>query len=72
MAKDMVQLMNKLNFKKFFLAKNGKRKNKILALCVLDILDMYETTDRKFAKAYFQIIMSDPKKWMKSCLHKWF
>jgi haloacetate dehalogenase len=45
---------------------------------------MYETTDRKFAKAYFhwffliqpswlpeRMIMSDPRKWMKSCLHKW-
>ena len=60
MAKDMVQLMNKLNFKKFFLAGHDRGwrvahrmardfKNKILALCVLDIcptLDMYETTDR--------------------------
>ena len=98
MAKDMVQLMNKLNFKKFFLAGHDRGgrvahrmardfKNKILALCVLDIcptLDMYETTDRKFAKAYFhwffliqpswlpeRMIMSDPRKWMKSCLHKW-
>ena len=48
------------------------------------IRDRYETTDRKFAKAYFhwffliqpswlpeRMIMSDPKKWMKSCLHKW-
>ena len=64
----------------------GNRKtiqfNKNLALCVLDIcptLDMYETTDRKFAKSYFhwffliqpswlpeRMIMSDPRKWMKS------
>ena len=98
MAKDMIQLMNKLNFKKFFLAGHDRGgrvahrmardfRKKILALSVLDIcptLDMYESTDRKFAKAYFhwffliqpswlpeRMIMSDPRKWMKSCLHKW-
>jgi len=54
---------------------------------VLDIcptLDMYEQTTREFAKAYFhwffliqpyplpeRMIMSDPRKWMKSCLDKW-
>ena len=62
------------------------RKN-IIALSVLDIcptLDMYELTTRDFAKAYFhwffliqpkwlpeKMIMSDPRKWMKSCLDKW-
>ena len=62
------------------------RKN-IIALSVLDIcptLDMYELTTKDFAKAYFhwffliqpkwlpeRMIMSDPRKWMKSCLDKW-
>ena len=67
MAKDMVQLMEKLGFKKFFVAGHDRggrvahrmardhRKN-ILALSILDIcptLDMYEKTDMKFAKGYF-------------------
>ena len=98
MAKDMVQLMRKLGFKKFFVAGHDRGgrvahrmardfRNNILALSVLDIcptLDMYENTDRAFAKAYFhwffliqptflpeRMIASDPKKWMKSCLDKW-
>ena len=98
MAKDMVQLMHKLGFKKFFVAGHDRGgrvahrmardfRNNILALSVLDIcptLDMYENTDRAFAKAYFhwffliqptflpeRMIASDPKKWMKSCLDKW-
>ena len=98
MAKDMVQLMDKLNFKNFFVSGHDRggrvahriardfRKN-ILALSVLDIcptLDMYENTNREFAKAYFhwffliqpaplpeRMIMSDPRKWMKNCLDKW-
>ena len=98
MAKDMVQLMDKLNFKKFFVAGHDRggrvahrlardfRKN-ILAISVLDIcptLDMYESTNREFAKAYFhwffliqpaflpeRMIMSDSRKWMKNCLDKW-
>ena len=63
----MVQLMNKLNFKKFFVAGHDRGgrvahrmardyRNKIIALSVLDIcptLDMYEHTDMKFAKGYF-------------------
>ena len=67
MAKDMIQLMNKLNFKKFFIAGHDRGgrvahrmardfRKKILALSVLDIcptLVMYETTNREFAKAYF-------------------
>ncbi len=98
MAKDMVQLMSKLGFKKFFVAGHDRGgrvahrmardfRNKIMALSVLDIcptLDMYELTDKEFAKSYFhwffliqptylpeRMIMSDPKKWMKSCLDKW-
>ena len=67
MAKDMVQLMDKLNFKTFFVAGHDRGgrvahrmardfRKKILALSVLDIcptLDMYEKTDEKFAKSYF-------------------
>ena len=61
MAKDMVQLMGKLNFKTFFVAGHDRGgrvahrmardfRKKILALSVLDIcptLDMYEKTDMK-------------------------
>jgi len=98
MAKDMIQLMDKLNFKKFFVVGHDRGgrvahrmardfKKKILALSVLDIcptLDMYERTNREFAKAYFhwffliqpawlpeRMIMSDSRKWMKNCLDKW-
>jgi len=62
-------------------------KKKILALSVLDIcptLDMYERTNKEFAKAYFhwffliqpawlpeKMIVSDSRKWMKNCLDKW-
>ena len=98
MAKDMVQLMDKLGFKKFCIAGHDRGgrvahrlardyRKKVIAMSVLDIcptLDMYELTDRKFAKAYFhwffliqpkwlpeRMIESDPKKWMKNCLDKW-
>ncbi len=98
MAKDMVQLMAKLGFKKFFVAGHDRGgrvahrmardfRSKILGLSVLDIcptLDMYEHTNKKFAKSYFHwffliqpawlpesMIINDPKKWMKSCLDKW-
>ena len=67
MAKDMVQLMNKLNFKNFFVTGHDRGgrvahrmakdyRKRILALSVLDIcptLDMYENTNMKFAKGYF-------------------
>ena len=67
MAKDMVQLMGKLNFKTFFVAGHDRGgrvahrmardfRKKILALSVLDIcptFDMYEKTNEKFAKSYF-------------------
>ena len=98
MAKDMVQMMNKLGHKKFFLAGHDRggrvahrmardHRSKIIAMSVLDIcptLDMYEQTKKEFAKAYFHwffliqpkflpenMIKSDPRKWMKSCLDKW-
>jgi len=98
MAKDMIQLMDKLNFKKFFVVGHDRGgrvahrmardfKKKILALSVLDIcptLDMYERTNKEFAKAYFhwffliqpawlpeKMIVSDSRKWMKNCLDKW-
>ena len=98
MAKDMVQLMDKLGFNKFCIAGHDRGgrvahrlardyRKKVIAMSVLDIcptLDMYELTDRNFAKAYFhwffliqpkwlpeRMIESDPKKWMKNCLDKW-
>jgi len=98
MAKDMVQLMDKLGFKKFFIVGHDRGgrvahrlardfKKRVVAMSVLDIcptLDMYEQTEKNFAKAYFhwffliqpkwlpeRMIESDPKKWMKSCLDKW-
>jgi len=98
MAKDMVQLMVKLGYKKFFVAGHDRGgrvahrmardfRSKILALSVLDIcptLDMYEHTNKQFAKSYFHwffliqpawlpesMIINDPKKWMKNCLDKW-
>ena len=98
MANDMVQLMEKLGFRKFLLAGHDRGgrvahrmardyRSKVIALSVLDIcptLDMYEFTNKDFAKSYFhwffliqpkylpeQMIQSDPRKWMKSCLDKW-
>ena len=98
MAKDMVQLMYKLGFKKFCIAGHDRGgrvahrmardyRKKIIAMSVLDIcptLDMYEKTEKNFAKAYFhwffliqpkwlpeRMIESDPRKWMKNCLDKW-
>ena len=98
MAKDMIQLMDKLNFKKFFVAGHDRGgrvahrmardfRKKILAISVLDIcptLDMYESTNQKFAKSYFhwffliqpawlpeRMILANPRKWMKNCLDKW-
>ena len=89
MGKDMVQLMNKLGFKKFFIAGHDRGgrvahrlardfRKKVIAMSVLDIcptLDMYELTEKNFAKAYFhwffliqpkwlpeKMIKSDPKK----------
>jgi len=98
MAKDMVQLMDSLGHKKFFIVGHDRggrvahrlardHRKKVIAMSVLDIcptLDMYEKTDKEFAKAYFHwffliqpkflpenMIKSDPRKWMKSCLDKW-
>ena len=98
MAKDMVQLMEALGYKKFLLAGHDRGgrvahriardyRKKVIAMSILDIcptLDMYELTDKNFAKAYFhwffliqpkwlpeKMIKSDPKKWMKNCLDKW-
>ena len=98
MAKDMVQLMDKLGYKNFFIAGHDRGgrvahrlardfKKRVIAMSVLDIcptLDMYELTEKNFAKAYFhwffliqpkwlpeRMIESDPRKWMKNCLDKW-
>jgi len=98
MAKDMLELMSNLGFEKFFVAGHDRggrvahrmakdyRKN-VMALCVLDIcptLDMYELTNKEFAKSYFhwffliqpkwlpeKMIIQDPRSWMKNCLDKW-
>ena len=94
----MVQLMDKLGFKKFCIAGHDRGgrvahrlardyRKKVIAMSVLDIcptIDMYEQTEKNFAKAYFhwffliqpkwlpeRMIKSDPRKWMKSCLDKW-
>jgi len=67
MANDMIQLMNKLGYKIFFLAGHDRggrvahrmardHRSKIIAMSVIDIcptLDMYEQTKKEFAKAYF-------------------
>ena len=98
MAKDMVQLMDKLGYKNFFIAGHDRGgrvahrlardyRKKVIAMSVLDIcptLDMYNLTNKEFAKAYFhwffliqpkmlpeRMISSDPKKWMQNCLDKW-
>ena len=98
MAKDMVELMKKLGHKKFYIAGHDRggrvahrlardNRKSVIAMTVLDIcptLDMYELTNKEFAKAYFhwffliqpkwlpeKMIKSDPKKWMQSCLNKW-
>ena len=78
MAKDMVEMMKKLGFKKFFLAGHDRGgrvahrlakdyRNNVLALCVLDIcptLDMYELTTMDFAKAYFHWFFLIQPKWL--------
>ena len=67
MAKDMVQLMRKIGYKKFLLAGHDRGgrvahrlardfRDKVIALSVLDIcptLDMYNATDQDFATNYF-------------------
>ena len=98
MANDMAQLMDKLGYKRFFVAGHDRggrvahrlardHRKKVIAISVLDIcptLDMYQKTNKEFAKAYFhwffliqpkwlpeRMIKSDPRKWMKNCLDKW-
>jgi haloacetate dehalogenase len=78
MAKDMVQMMNKLSFKKFFIAGHDRggrvahrlardHGKKVIAMSVLDIcptLDMYEQTTKEFAKAYFHWFFLIQPKWL--------
>jgi haloacetate dehalogenase len=77
MSKDMVQMMNKLGFKKFFIAGHDRggrvahrlardHEKKVIAMSVLDIcptLDMYEQTTKEFAKAYFHWFFLIQPKW---------
>ncbi len=67
MAKDMVQLMEKIGYKKFLLVGHDRGgrvahrlardyRDKVIALSVMDIcptLDMYNATDQDFATGYF-------------------
>lgn len=67
MAKDMVQLMDKIGYQKFLLGGHDRGgrvahrlardyRDKVVALCVMDIcptLDMYNATDQDFATNYF-------------------
>ena len=67
MANDMIQLMNKLGYDKFFVAGHDRggrvahrlardHRQRVIAISILDIcptLDMYEATDMEFARSYF-------------------
>ena len=98
MADDLKKLMSYLNFEKFGVVGHDRggrvahrmaRDNKedILGLVVMDIcptLDMYESTNMEFAKAYFHwffliqpfgipetIIGKNSEFWLDNCLNKW-
>ena len=98
MAADLKELMNHLNFKKYCVVGHDRgarvalrmardNRNDIPGLMILDIcptLDMYETTDMKFATAYFHwffliqpvgipetIIGGNPEFWLNNGLNKW-
>ena len=67
MANDMIQLMNKLGYDKFFVTGHDRggrvahrlardHRQRVIAMSILDIcptLDMYEATDMEFARSYF-------------------
>ena len=78
MAQDMIQLMRKLGYKKFFVSGHDRggrvahrmardhRKN-VIAISVLDIcptLDMYEETNMSFATSYFHWYFLIQPKWL--------
>jgi len=78
MALDMIQLMRKLGYKKFFVSGHDRggrvahrmardhRKN-VIAISVLDIcptLDMYEKTNMNFATSYFHWFFLIQPKWL--------
>ena len=78
MAQDMIQLMRKLGYKKFFVSGHDRggrvahrmardhRKN-VIAISVLDIcptLDMYEKTNMNFATSYFHWFFLIQPKWL--------
>lgn len=98
MAKDMKTLMSHLGFEQFYLVGHDRggrvahrlardNRNAVLMLMVLDIcptLDMYESTDMNFARAYFhwffliqkvgvpeKLIEANPEFWLQNCLNKW-
>ena len=78
MAKDMIQLMRKLGYVKFFVAGHDRggrvahrmardHRKSVIAISVLDIcptLDMYEKTNMSFAKSYFHWYFLIQPKWL--------
>lgn len=98
MAEDMVQLMEKLGYEEFYLIGHDRggrvahrltldHPQRVKKLGVLDIVptyDMYCTTDREFATAYFHwffllqphpfpetLIGANPDYFLEYCLHSW-
>ncbi len=98
MATDMKNLMSYLGFQNYFLVGHDRggrvahrlardNRDSVLGLMVLDIcptLDMYESTNMQFAKAYFhwffliqkvgipeKLIEANPEFWLRNCLNKW-
>jgi len=78
MAKDMIQLMDNLGYKKFCIAGHDRGgrvahrlardyRKKVIAMSVIDIcptLDMYEQTKMNFAKEYFHWFFLIQPKWL--------
>ncbi len=78
MANDMIQLMNKIGYKLFFIAGHDRggrvahrmardHRKSIIAISVIDIcptLDMYENNNMKFAKSYFHWYFLIQPKWL--------
>ena len=78
MAQDMIQLMRKLGYKKFFVSGHDRggrvahrmardHRKSVIAISVLDIcptLDMYEKTNMSFATSYFHWYFLIQPKWL--------